>query len=337
MLYVSHRNVCIGSTNDIQWNSSRIIILLVLQGILLLGFVTVQICLPKTATTPPRLFRYRSLVSGLWAAVCIGASQYIFSTSVLSLSNLFLPNVHRQPCSKSLTDPLVYYLPLWFQSIKHVSAVSSGIHLLPLMLSTILGAISGGVINQKIGYYTPLAILGACTMSIGAGLLTTLQVNSNAAKWIGYQIAFGLGTGFCFQTPMLAVQTVLPKTDVPMGLALILFGQLLGGSLSISVGENVLANQLLKRLAGIPGFDRALVTSGGATTFLDALPVEYRARALTEYNQALRKVFQVSLIFACLAVLGVASLEWKSVKKARPDAQKQMETQGGREVEKTDS
>ncbi|KAL5393481.1 hypothetical protein DPSP01_000300 [Paraphaeosphaeria sporulosa] len=61
------------------WNSSRIIVLLILQGVLLLGFVTVQIYLPKTATTPLRLFKYRSLVSGLWAAICIGASQYIFS------------------------------------------------------------------------------------------------------------------------------------------------------------------------------------------------------------------------------------------------------------------
>ncbi|KAF2447776.1 putative MFS transporter [Karstenula rhodostoma CBS 690.94] len=291
------------------WSSSRIIVLLVLQGVLLLGFVTVQICLPKTATTPPRLFKYRSLVSGLWAAMCIGASQYIF----------------------------IYYLPLWFQSIKHVSAVSSGIRLLPLMLSTILGGISGGIINQKIGYFTPLAILGACMMSIGAGLLTTLQVDSGAGKWIGYQVLYGLGTGYCFQSPMLAVQTVIPKKDVPMGLALILFGQLLGASVFVSVGENVLANQLLKRLNGIPGFDRSLVTSGGATTFLDALPADYQARALSGYNEALRKVFQIGLILACFVVLGVASLEWKSVKKAQPDAQKgqEQEPKGGDRVNET--
>ncbi|OAG12766.1 putative MFS aflatoxin efflux pump [Paraphaeosphaeria sporulosa] len=277
------------------WNSSRIIVLLILQGVLLLGFVTVQIYLPKTATTPLRLFKYRSLVSGLWAAICIGASQYIF----------------------------IYYLPLWFQSIKHVSAISSGTHILPLMLSTIIGAMSGGIINQKIGYYTPLAILGACMMSIGAGLLTTLQIDSGAGKWIGYQALFGLGTGYCFQTPMLAAQTVLPKTDVPMGLALILFGQLLGASLFVSVGENVLANQLLKKLSGIPGFDRALITSGGATNFLDALPAEYQAQALTSYNEALRTVFQVGLILACFVMLGVGSLEWNSVKKAQPDAQEE--------------
>ncbi|KAL5393480.1 hypothetical protein DPSP01_000299 [Paraphaeosphaeria sporulosa] len=191
------------------------------------------------------------------------------------------------------------------------------------MLSTIIGAMSGGIINQKIGYYTPLAILGACMMSIGAGLLTTLQIDSGAGKWIGYQALFGLGTGYCFQTPMLAAQTVLPKTDVPMGLALILFGQLLGASLFVSVGENVLANQLLKKLSGIPGFDRALITSGGATNFLDALPAEYQAQALTSYNEALRTVFQVGLILACFVMLGVGSLEWNSVKKAQPDAQEE--------------
>ncbi|KAL1599680.1 hypothetical protein SLS60_007483 [Paraconiothyrium brasiliense] len=289
------------------WNNSRMIVLLVLQGVLLLGFVAVQICLPNTATVPPRLFKYRSLVSGLWAAICIGASQYVF----------------------------IYYLPLWFQSVKHVSAVSSGIRLLPLMLATIVGAISGGIINQKIGYYTPLAIMGVCMMSVGAGLLTTFQVDTGVSKWIGYQVLYGLGVGYCFQTPMLAVQTVLPKKEVPMGLALILFGQLLGASVFVSVGENVLANQLLKRLSWIPGFDRALITSGGATTFLDALPAEYHESALVEYNESLRKVFQIGLIIACLAVLGVASLEWKSVKKPQQGASKEQNRKEGNESEKT--
>ncbi|KAJ4354473.1 uncharacterized protein N0V89_006210 [Didymosphaeria variabile] len=236
----------------------------------------------------------------------------------------------------TVTGPLiVYYLPLWFQSVKHVSAVSSGIRLLPLMLSTIVGAISGGIINQKIGYYTPLAIMGACLMSIGAGLLTTLQVDTGASKWIGYQVLYGLGVGYCFQSPMLAAQTVLPKQEVPMGLALILFGQLLGASIFVSVGENVLSNQLLQRLSWIPGFDRAVITSGGATTFLDALPAEYHETALVRYNESLRKVFQIGLIIACLAVLGVASLEWKSVKKPQEGASKEQDRKEGDEAEKT--
>jgi hypothetical protein len=94
-------------------------------------------------------------------------------------------------------------------------------------------------------------------------------------------------------------------------------------SCSVNYSALLSSYQLLKRLSGIPGFDRELVTSGGATSFLDALPAGYRAAALSGYNEALRKVFQIGLILACFVVLGVASLEWKSVKKAEPDAQKE--------------
>ena len=152
-------------------------------------------------------------------------------------------------------------------------------------------------------------------MAVGAGLLTTLQVSTGEGKWIGYQVLYGFGMGLCFQTPNLATQTVLPKQDVPMGIALMFFGQLIGAAVFVSVGENVLSNQLLSRLAGIPGFHRSLVTSGGATALLSSVPSNQRAVVLTAYNEALRKVFQVGLILSCLVVLGTATMEWKNILK----------------------
>lgn len=183
------------------------------------------------------------------------------------------------------------------------------------MLSVVVGSVLSGFINSKIGYYTPLAIIGSCVMSVGAGLLTTFQVNTSEGKWIGYQILYGIGVGSCFQVPNLAVQTVLPKVDVPMGLALMLFSQLLGAAVFVAVGENVLGNQLVQRLSGIPGFDSSLITTSGATSLLSSLPANALETALGAYNEALRKVFQVGLIVSCLTVLGTATLEWRSVLK----------------------
>lgn len=230
------------------------------------------------------------------------------------------------PCHTILqfTDSTVYYLPIWFQTIKGVTAIDSGIHLLPLLIAFVFGTISGGVINQKIGYYTPVGISGACVMAVGAGLLTTLQIDTAKGKWIGYQVLYGLGQGYCFQIPNLATQATLPKPDVPIGMALMFFGQLIGAAVFVSVGENVLANQLVKRLSGVPGFNSSLVTSGGAISLLSSVTADQRGVVLVAYNEALRKVYQIGLILACLAVLGMAVLEWKSVlkqptKNAEPD------------------
>ena len=99
--------------------------------------------------------------------------------------------------------------------------------------------------------------------------------------------------GLAFQAPSLAVQTVLPKKDVPIGSSLMFFSQLLGASVIVSVGENVLDNQLVQRLSGIPGFNRSFVTSGGATSLIDSLPADLRETVLIAYNESLRKVFQI--------------------------------------------
>lgn len=115
---------------------------------------------------------------------------------------------------------LVYFLPIWFQTVKSVSAVRSGINLLPLVVALTIAAIVTGVATTMTGYYTPFLIIGACIASVGAGLLTILKVDTPTAQWIGFQIVYGFGLGSCFQAPNMAAQTVLPRKDVSVGMYL---------------------------------------------------------------------------------------------------------------------
>ncbi|KAK9414434.1 putative MFS multidrug transporter [Seiridium unicorne] len=275
---------------DYAWNGGRIIALLTLGIVLLLCFCVVQVYMPKTATLPPRIFKQRSILAGFWATLCIGSQMMIF----------------------------VYFLPIWFQAIKEVSAVDSGIRLLPLTLSMVVASMTTGILTSKIGYYTPFIIVGTCLLSIGAGLLTTLQVDTGEGKWIGYQILYGFGMGLSFQAPNLAAQTVLPTKDVPIGTSLMFFSQLLGGAIFISVGENVLNTQLVDRLSGLPNFNVGLVINNGATTLASSVPANLLGAVLEAYNESLRKCFQIGLIMACLTIFGAAAMEWRSVKKNQP-------------------
>lgn len=156
-------------------------------------------------------------------------------------------------------------------------------------------------------------------MTIGAGLFTTFEVHTPSGKWIGYQILFGFGMGLAMQTPSLATRTVLAKKDVPVGMALGFFFQLLGGAISVPIATNVLNTQLIKKLSGIPGFEKSLVTSGGATALINALPAALKPEILTAYNSALKDVFQVGLILSALGFIGTAGLEWKNVLTASGD------------------
>jgi Na+/melibiose symporter-like transporter len=78
-----------------------------------------------------------------------------------------------------------YYLPLWYQATKGVSATKSGLDILPYMLSTVVAAgLSGGVIN-KTGRYWPFLLLSPLIFSVGAGLLYTVDSHTSNASLIG--------------------------------------------------------------------------------------------------------------------------------------------------------
>ncbi|KAH9904472.1 putative MFS aflatoxin efflux pump [Xylariomycetidae sp. FL2044] len=277
-----------GSTYS--WNDRRIIALLVLGGVLLVAFIVVQILTPETATVPSRIFKQRSIYSGAWVIFFIGGQMNVF----------------------------LYFIPIWFQAIQGVSAVESGIRLLPFPLATIIASILVGIGATASGYYTPFLLLGSVLMAVGAGLLTTWQVHTSMSQWVGYQVLYGLGIGMGIQAPNLAAQTVLPLDDVATGTALMLFNQLLGGAIFVSVGQSVFTNGLVRHLSGVSGFDSSMVRNTGTEGLSSSVPPELKAQILVGYNEALRGSFQVGLILASLTIIGALGMQWRSVKSSQP-------------------
>ena len=203
-----------------------------------------------------------------------------------------------------------------FQAIRNASPVQSGIDTLPFILAQVFGTIVAGGMTTKLGHYMPFVFASVILMSIGAGLLTLFTVDISTGKWVGYQILFGVGAGLGFQQAGIAAQACLELADVPIGTAMLMFVQLLGGAMFVSIGQNIFVNDLtssVQRL-NIPGLDPAALAQSGATQFRDFVDSAYLNDVLMGYNGALVKTFQVALIMACLSVLGAAGMEWKSVK-----------------------
>lgn len=117
---------------------------------------------------------------------------------------------------------IIYYLPIYFQSIDNVGPTQSGVHNLPIILSVTLATIiSGGSITAT-GIATPLVIGGSALATVGAGLLYTLDIGTSSGKWIGYQIVGGLGWGVAFQVPIIIGQAMSPAEDMSSTTAVIL-------------------------------------------------------------------------------------------------------------------
>lgn len=126
---------------------------------------------------------------------------------------------------------------------------------------------------------------------------------------------YGAGVGFGMQQTMIAVQTVLPKADVPIGTSIIIFSQTLGGALFISIAQNVFTNKLLQGLAKVvPDLDPAIVLATGATDLKNAVPAKYLSGVLVAYNSAIIQTFYVGVAMSVMTIIGALFLEWKSVK-----------------------
>lgn len=272
------------------WSDGRIVALFVLFGLLLISFVGVQFWMGEDATVPVRIAGQRSIASSAFFSMCVGASFFT----------------------------MVYYLPIWFQAIRGASATSSGIDTLPMMISTTVGNIIGGAFVQVTGYYTPMMYALPPIASVGAGLMTTWTVDVSTGRWIGYQILFGLGIGLGMQQSMVAAQASLPLADTAIGTSTMMFAQMFGGSLFVSVAENVFSTKLLAGLATINdlGMTPEAVVDAGATAIktLFAGDASVMAQVKVVYNDAVMWTFRVALITISLSVLAVVFVERRSVK-----------------------
>ncbi|KAI1082704.1 putative efflux pump [Whalleya microplaca] len=273
--------------NKYEWKSQRILALFGVFAVLFIAFLYVQYTQQENATVPPRIMKQRTVWAGSIFLFGVGSSFFI----------------------------MVFYIPIWFQSVQGVSAVESGIRNLPFLISVVVLSMGTGVLVTMFGYYAPFMILGTVTMSVGGGLLSTWKPDTPTGIWIGYQIIAGAGVGMSLQQPLMAAQTVLEPKDIPTGTAVLVFVQTIGGALFVSVGQTVFTNQLAKQLAeNVPGLDPAIVLGAGATNLLDNVPPELASGVVLSYNNALTTTFLVGTGLAAFTILGSAMIEWKSVR-----------------------
>ena len=196
-----------------------------------------------------------------------------------------------------------------------MSAVESGIRTIPLVLALVFGAIGSGQLTGRIGYYTPSMLVSAVLMPIGAGLITIFNPKTTEGVWIGFQILVGFGIGLGMQQSTLAAQTVLRKEDVPTGVTLMFFCQMLGGAIFVSVGQNVFDSHLVSGLVSVVhGLSPETIVNTGATQLRGIVPPQELDKILVVYNSALRETFVVATAMGALSILGALLVRWRSVK-----------------------
>src|SRR5437762_8346151 len=115
----------------------------------------------------------------------------------------------------------MYLLPLYFQSVRGASAISSGIRMLPLIIAMTISSISAAGFITKVGMPMYVMVIGAILSCIGSGLVYTFEVNTPPSNWIGYLVILGFGYGFTLQLGIIVGQASAHPEDIAVTTAAI--------------------------------------------------------------------------------------------------------------------
>jgi MFS family permease len=277
---------------DYAWNSGIVIGLLCAGAVLLALFVVYEGKWAIEPIAPTRLFKNRNLA-------LVFAINFFFSTAFISL---------------------VIYLPVYFQVIRGATATSSGLQMLPLLMSLVVFAMASGFLMERTGRINIWIQVGTAILTVGVGLLYTLRTSSNKGQEIGYLLLIGTGLGLVIQTTLLAAQAATRVRDLAVVTSLCNFFQTVGGVIGIAVGSavfnNLVASELQSKLGGLPGMTpQTLFGIQNSVAVLRQMPEAVQLLAEEAFMTSLDTVFVMFVPFVGIAFLLSLFLEDKRLDK----------------------
>lgn len=225
-ILVSAATVCLllgltwGSNQTYAWNSGEVLGTLIAAGVLYLLFI-----LAERFAVEPILPLDLFLNRGFTLAALLSLLQF------MALIGLIL------------------YLPLYLQGVLGQSATSAGEVITPLTLSSVVGAMVGGILITKIKRFKLIVIIGAVLTAGGTFLISQMNASTGIFEAIVYMTLAGLGIGPFFSILTLVAQNAVPRSQLGVGTAAVRFFSQLGGVLGVAVVGTVVNNTLSSDLA----------------------------------------------------------------------------------------
>lgn len=253
---------------------------------------------------PMRLFRNGTFVLAVVASVAVGIA--IFGSSV--------------------------FLSQYMQLARGKTPTESGLLTIPMILGLFLASTISGRIITRTGRYKRFMVVGAVVMTVGLGLMGTIDYHTGFLLVGLYMFVLGAGVGMLMQNLVLVVQNTLDIHEIGSGTAAVAFFRTLGGAIGVSVLGAVLSHRvqdlLIKGLVAL-GIDPAALGSSGTTSIpdLSTLPAPIREVVEKAFGDGVAELFLIGAPIALIAFVAVLFL--KEVPLGRKSGVEQLLEQEG--------
>ncbi|KAJ2062605.1 hypothetical protein GGI17_002299 [Coemansia sp. S146] len=273
-----------------SWSSARIVCLLVFSCVLLGLFVLIEWKVAKQPAVPIELFRVRNVCLVVVGQLFMGAAMYA----------------------------PIFFIPIWYASVKNASNTTAGLHLVPYLTGCSLFAIAAGVAVKKVGRYREFIVLGLAMFLIGTGLMILMDEDTSTGEEVAFMLVMGIGIGISIQLLMIVAQKASATRDLAATTSLYIFMRVLGYSMGVAILQSVMQNSLEPRLDSLaiqfPDYARTIRDSADDQTKIYSLglPDALRSHLVHAFSQALHKVFIATVPFAAVAFLLVLPIDYKA-------------------------
>jgi EmrB/QacA subfamily drug resistance transporter len=271
--------------NEVAWNAP-LIKELAAGAVCLFALCVLREWSASDPILPPRLFGNR---------IYVAANMINFLTALVLLGATVL-------------------IPLFLQLVFGLQAGASGLLLIPLTMTMIVGAICAGRLMAKTGRYKVFPAVGSSAALVGM-LALSMVTPASSLVFAAVAIALcGLGVGLVNPVMMVVVQNAVELRDIGTATASISFFRSMGGSFGVALFGAVLIGRLNGFVAAVPGSgalgsEPAIKLLRAGAGAMELAPAGLRTDVAVAITHAFQDVFYLGAVVAFLTLLTVLILK----------------------------
>ncbi|CAI6281877.1 unnamed protein product [Periconia digitata] len=233
---------------------------------------------------------------------------------------------------------ILYYLPLYFEAVKGMTPMMTGVAIFPWTFTVAPAAGITGAVIAKAGYYRWAMWTGWFLSTFGTGLLIYLEADTTTVAWIFLNLVGGVGAGMLFPAMAISAQASAASQDAAYATSTFSFLRAFGQTLGVAVGGVVFQNQMKRKMLTYPLLaDKAAEYSkdaAGLVQIIKAMPEgDMKLQLRESYTDALRYIWIVMTVFAGVALIASAFIKHHSLDVALETEQGFKEKKRTKDVE----
>ena len=143
----------------------------------------------------------------------------------------------------------IIFVPLFFQGVMGVSAITSGSFLTPMMLSVVFGSLtSGQVLSRAGGHYRVQGAVGISVLALGLVLLSRMTADISDLAAVIYIMITGIGLGITMPIFTITVQNAVPHSVLGVATSATAFFRSIGGAVGLAIMGSMMNNRFASDL-----------------------------------------------------------------------------------------